>query len=86
MQSKDEIDANISFFEKSYIPDSIKENLKKKDRRLIVADYCIGCGNCVKRCKQKGISLVENKAVPNGKCILCGYCATVCPEFCIKVI
>lgn len=86
MQSRDEIDANISFFEKSYIPDSIKANLKKKARRLIVADYCIGCGNCVKRCNQGGISLIGNRAVPNEKCILCGYCATVCPEFCIKVI
>lgn len=86
MQSKDEIDADISFFENSYIDESIKERLKKKNRRLIVADYCIGCGNCVKRCKQDGISLVNNMAAPNDQCIMCGYCATVCPEFCIKVI
>lgn len=86
MQSKDEIDANISFFQNSYIPKSIKENLKKKGRRLIIADYCIGCGNCQRRCKQGGITLVNNRAIPNENCILCGYCATVCPEFCIKVI
>lgn len=86
MQSKDEIDADISYFENSSIPSSLKEKLKKKNRRLIVADYCIGCGNCVERCKQDGISLIDGRALPNEKCILCGYCATVCPEFCIKVI
>ena len=86
MQSKDEIDGDIVFFEKSYIPIDIKEKLKKKSRRLIVADYCIACGSCVDRCRQGGISIIDDIAVPNEQCILCGYCATVCPEFCIKVI
>lgn len=86
MQSTMEIDANISLLEKGYIPEDLKNRLKKKKRKLIVADYCIGCGNCVNRCKQNGIQIVNGKATPNENCILCGYCAKVCPEFCIKVI
>ena len=86
MQSTKEIDANISLIEKGYIPQALKEEINKKTRKLIVADYCIACGNCVKRCKQKGINIIDGIALPNEKCILCGYCATVCPEFCIKVI
>lgn len=86
LQSTDEIDANISLIENGYIPNDIKMKLKNKNRKLIVADYCIGCGKCVKRCKQHGITLIDNHAVPNENCILCGYCATTCPEFCIKVI
>ncbi|OLS03905.1 aldo/keto reductase [Tissierella creatinophila] len=86
MQSTKEIDANISLIEKGYIPQSLKEQIDKKKRKLIVADYCIACENCVKRCKQNGINIIDKIAVPNEKCILCGYCATVCPEFCIKVI
>lgn len=86
MQSTDEIDANISLIERGYIPENLIEKLKNKKRKLIVADYCIGCGNCVRRCKQKGISIINGKATPNENCILCSYCAKVCPEFCIKVI
>ncbi len=86
MQSKDEIDCNISLMETGVVPEDLKENLRKKKRKLIVADYCIGCGNCVRTCKQNGIEIIDGKAVPNGNCILCGYCARNCPEFCIKVI
>lgn len=86
MQSKDEIDANVAFINNEKVDNKTKDSLRKKNRKLIVADYCIGCGNCELRCQQKGIKVIDNHAVPNENCILCGYCATVCPEFCIKVI
>lgn len=87
MQSKDEVDGNINLIDSRFIPDDIKQRINKKERKLQVADWCIGCGSCVKVCKNEGIHLVDNKAVPNmEKCVLCGYCARKCPEFCIKVI
>lgn len=86
MQSSVEIDANIDLLEKGYISEDLKEKLNNKKRNLIVADYCIGCGNCVNRCRQNGIEVIDGIATPNENCILCGYCAKVCPEFCIKVI
>lgn len=86
MQSIEEIDANISLMEKGYIPKEIKSKLGSKRRKLIVAEYCRACGNCVNRCNQKGIEIINGIATPNENCILCGYCAKVCPEFCIKVI
>jgi aryl-alcohol dehydrogenase-like predicted oxidoreductase len=86
MQSTDEIDANIELLEKGYISEDLKIKMKKKNRKLSVADYCLGCGKCEKRCQQDGIKVIDGMAVPNENCILCGYCATVCPDFCIKVI
>jgi len=86
MQSTDEIDANISLLENGYISDDLKTKLRTKKRKLIVAEYCLGCGKCVERCRQHGIEIVDGVATPNENCILCGYCAKVCPEFCIKVI
>ncbi len=87
MQSKDEVDANINLINTRYIPDDIKKRINKKERRLHVADWCIGCGSCVDTCKNDGIHLIDDKAVPDmEKCVLCGYCARKCPEFCIKVI
>jgi len=86
MQSYDEVDADVSLMENGYIREELKKSLRNINRRLIVHDYCQGCGNCVKRCQQGGITLVDGQATPNDNCILCGYCATVCPEFCIKVI
>ena len=86
MQSKNEVDSNISLMNDGYVSEDLKEKLRKKKRKLIVADYCIGCGNCVNTCKQNGIEIIDGKAHPNENCILCGYCARNCPEFCIKVI
>lgn len=86
MQSVDEIQGNIELLEKGYISDEIKERISRRRRRLIVADYCIACGRCVERCRQDGIRIEGDRAVPNKNCLLCGYCATVCPDFCIKVI
>lgn len=86
MQSRDEIDANIQMLKNGYINENTFNRLSKKDRKLIVQDYCIGCGKCVDRCQHGGITIIDNMARPNENCVLCGYCATVCPEFCIKVI
>lgn len=87
MQSKLEIDANISLINEGKIPERIKQELSNKNRKLHIADWCIGCGKCIETCKSNAIKLVDNKAKPiYDKCYLCGYCAKYCPEFCIKVI
>ena len=43
-------------------------------------DKCIGCGQCIKDCPVKVISLKDNKAeIDNSRCIKCGHCIAVCP-------
>lgn len=86
MQSKEEVDCNISLIETGEIPEHLNRKIKKKNRTLIVADYCIGCGKCTNICNHNGIEVINGKAIPNDNCILCSYCARGCPEFCIKII
>jgi len=56
-------------------------------RRLLVEDWCEACGRCVEKCSFGALSIRDGRAdVDPGKCMLCGYCARVCPHFCLKVV
>ena len=84
MQTVQEIDANVAAFEGDF---SLLEGLKNRPRRIMVHDWCEGCGRCAERCRQKAIAVVDGKAkVDPEKCVFCGYCARACPQFCIKVV
>jgi aryl-alcohol dehydrogenase-like predicted oxidoreductase len=87
MQSEAEIDYNIARFEGRAPDPAVVARLDSTPRRLIVQDWCVGCGRCAARCGQGALSLSDGKAILDAeRCITCGYCAAVCPEFCLKVI
>lgn len=89
MQHVDELTANISAFAAHSagrpVP-ALPETATEKRKALHVDFWCEGCGLCVERCGQRALSLHEGRAVPDPeRCVLCGYCASVCPVFAIKV-
>lgn len=87
MQSKDEIDADISLIESGKLPKRLIPKLKNKKRKIHIGDWCEGCGFCVTKCKHNAIQIKEGRAkVDMTKCVLCGYCGKYCKEFCIKII
>lgn len=87
MQSAEEVDANIGFWERGEFSPEAVEALNGKERRLHIEEWCTGCGNCAARCGQKALAVENGRAVcSRGRCVLCGYCSTVCPEWAIKVI
>lgn len=87
MQSEAEIDVNIALFEGRKPPEAALQATAGAKRELIVQDWCEGCGQCVRRCGLGALSLVDGKAVVDAmRCVRCGYCAGVCPQFCLKVI
>ena len=87
MQSRLEIDANVAFFEGAEGVSGQLEALRHRKRRVMVHDWCEGCGRCAARCRQRAIDIVDGRAVVDQeKCVFCGYCARECPQFCIKVV
>ncbi|NLZ52818.1 MAG: 4Fe-4S binding protein [Thermoanaerobacteraceae bacterium] len=87
MKSRDEVVANVSIFEGKTVDPVIEERLNSKKRRLLVEDWCQGCGQCVKHCRHNALFIHNGRSIVNPNvCILCGYCASYCPEFCIKII
>ena len=87
MQSFDEVDHNCSVFAGEEPDPEIAERLSRVKRRMLIQDWCQGCGTCISACRNHAISMVGGKArIDYDKCATCGYCARACPEFNIKVI
>lgn len=87
MQSFDEVDYNVRRVSDNKIDVELKERLKRQPRKLIIADWCVNCGACIKRCQQKALLPGSDKPIiDRSKCVTCGYCASVCKDFCIKVV
>ena len=87
MQSEDEIDVNLRLMEGLSPDPEAAKRTQREPRRLMIHDWCRGCGKCVARCRQGALSLQDGRCVcDQSKCVRCGYCAPVCEEFCIKVI
>lgn len=86
MQSKEEVDINTAIFNDQLVDVKVIQKTLAKKRVLKIEDWCSGCGRCVKRCGEKALSMNDNKAVvKQEKCVFCGYCATVCRDFAIKI-
>ena len=72
------------------LPDdeAVWSQLEGRRRRLKIMDrFCTGCGACVATCASQALHLENNKAaLDEAACVLCGYCAAVCPQFLIRVV
>ncbi len=87
MQGIDEVDANLGYFEQHRFSENAVQLLANRERKLHIDDWCVGCGKCKEKCSQNALEIVENQVVcKHQRCILCGYCAAVCPAWAIKVV
>jgi len=87
MKDEAEIEMDVAIFKGHAVTEDMRQRVHAVERQLIVYDRCTGCGLCVEECDQGALSLVDDKAVVDeSKCILCGYCAAVCPEYVIRVV
>lgn len=87
MQSEDEIDVNLRLVSGEAPDADASARIQRNPRTLMIHDWCLGCGKCVERCRQGALRIEDGRCVcDQSKCVRCGYCAPVCPDFCIKVI
>ncbi len=86
MSHVDEVEVNFRLFKDEDIPESELERLKST-KQLFVARFCTGCGTCVKACPNEALAVIEGMVVVDkNKCILCGYCNPICPEFALRLV
>ncbi len=86
MVSEEEIDANVAYFEGRRFEESFV-SLSRRKKHLLVEEWCVGCGECVKRCPNDALTIVDGKCVcEKEKCLTCGYCSGACKEMALKII
>jgi len=86
MKSRCEVDMNIAVFNNQVPPKEVVEKVALQNRSLHIEFWCEKCGACIDRCKQNALTMENGAiAIDNNKCVICGYCSTVCPAFAIKV-
>ncbi|MEW5819678.1 MAG: aldo/keto reductase [Cyanobacteriota bacterium] len=88
MDNIDEMLMNLAIFTDDKVKiNLIKPNVKAFKRIINVDPWCEGCGKCIRICPNSAITLQFSQAtVDHNKCILCGYCASACDMFCLKVV
>lgn len=87
MRNRQEVDLNLCYFDGKIASEELKNSVNNVNRELNIAYWCVGCGKCVKRCKQNALSVVNGKCQVNiERCVLCSYCASECDDFCIKIV
>lgn len=86
MQSLAEVKTNLALLAGLPAPPDLALEISLEERFLHVAGWCQGCGQCLTICRFGALTLDNGRVrVDREKCVCCGYCARVCPEFCLKI-
>lgn len=88
MDNEAELNLNCAIFrEQQELIDIYVKKVKTFKKVIHVDPWCEGCQECIKICPNNAITLEFSQAkVDPEKCVLCGYCASACKLFCLKVV
>ncbi len=86
MSSIAEVDMNIAVFEGREPGEETRNMVSLQNRELHIEFWCENCGACIERCRQGALSAGGSKPLlDKDKCVVCGYCCSVCPVFALKI-
>lgn len=56
------------------------------DKLKIGKTLCVGCGNCVRICPMKNLTVENQVTVSHGRCTMCYRCISQCPQKAITLV
>jgi uncharacterized protein (DUF362 family)/NAD-dependent dihydropyrimidine dehydrogenase PreA subunit len=76
------------FFLSFLLPKALKRRMRERSAKYpVISERCVGCGDCVRVCPQKTITMSGRKAeVHTAACIKCYCCHEFCPAKAIDYI
>lgn len=88
MSCNEEVDMNVSIANGETINEDFAKNVAGRSRKLFInTGICINCNTCLNTCQQSALTKGDKyPQINHDKCILCGYCAPVCPKFAIRIV
>lgn len=86
MKNINEVEMNIKKVNKQDISNDLRKKVSLQKRKLHIEFWCEKCLKCVDKCQHDALSYDGDKIiVEDEKCVLCGYCSSVCDVFAIKI-
>lgn len=81
-----ELDFHLLHFNQQSIPQELlNQCLDRKQKKPVILNFCRKCRICSETCPSGAITMGSDRPLINyEKCLACGYCLPVCPEFNIR--
>ena len=81
-----ELEINLRLFNDQPVEQAKLDAVRHDKQWQLMAAVCQGCGKCIGNCHSDALYMEGGKPhLLKEKCVLCGYCASECPEFAIRV-
>ncbi len=86
MVNESELEVNVGLM-KGEVDPRLYEETGRSSKRLMIARFCAACSTCLEHCPNEALYIEGDQCLlDRDRCILCGYCAPMCPQFAIRMI